>query len=228
MSGYLRNLAREVRRRDSPASEFEPRPVRDPTGILEPDARFEGTVESPVTPAILQNEPSRAATDAVDIERKPHAPETPQHHLEREIRMDTRESRVRPPIQVIAVPSARSPVKKVIDSARQATHHEEIVTFADASSKHCDEIPSPSGQPWPAERATSRAEWISVAVGPGPREPLGVVVPATPSAPDIHVSIGRIEVSALVGATATRPAPARQSTAMSLAQYEAKRRECTR
>jgi hypothetical protein len=224
MKGYLVNLVRAARRgRDGPG-EALPRPVRNPVAML--DATWppaESNDERAPLVAIRQDAGSTAAPTGHPAPTQDHArpgddivpfhahdrtqaPTAPVANLEIAGRREHASSdAVAPPPNT---PGGNAPWPSATVVSREPSEA------------------SPREQPWPAARAQARTEWKAAVTQPVPRA-APVAQPVT-ALPDIHVTIGRIEVRADLAAPAPKAAPPRRQPVMSLAQYEARRREGSR
>jgi hypothetical protein len=228
MSRYFRNLARQARRSDAIAGGGRPRPIRDPTSTIGLDP--EAVPPEADALAVAVHRAQRLAFDDGAAAREGVASPIPARAEEASPRrgdVPARPSetvhlheRARPAEPAVAAEPAGAP-ERTRQSDSSAVPVEAARQRATAS-----EAGSESRQPWPAERSIIRAQWAGVRAESRRAEVIAEPSRRESSAAEIHVSIGRIEVSAVAAALPARPVRGRRNTpTMSLAEYEAKRRD---
>lgn len=223
MKGYLVTVVRTARRgRDGPG-EALPRPVRNPVAML----------DSTLPPAEPNDE--RAPLEAIrqDTGSTAAPPTDPPAHAPGHVRPldDTLPWHARDLAQASIAPIANTVLARrredrPSDTATPPPHTASAPVPGPSATVASSEPSgaSPREQPWPAARAYARTEWKAAATLPVSRAAPGAPAQPVAALPDIHVTIGRIEVSADLAAPPPKAGPPRRQPVMSLAQYEAKRR----
>jgi hypothetical protein len=226
MKGYLANMVRTARRGQDGSGEALPRPRRDLLALFDSTPSLDGP----------DHESTRVAANRQDAGPGAAAPAVRAAAAQPEVLPGGAAARhsAHDGAQAAAAP-ATNPMAAVRHD--EAPRH--VLTLRDphdvsapspdaAAAPREPSAAAPREQPWPAARAQALGEWRAAAAPSAVRAASGGMPQPVAALPDVHVTIGRIEVSAELAAPVNRSTPPRRQTAMSLAQYEAKRRGATR
>ncbi|SAL81987.1 hypothetical protein AWB74_06121 [Caballeronia arvi] len=223
MKGYLANMVRSSRRGRDGSGEALPRPRRDLLALFDPAPPPAGTDDESMPVAASRRDAgpgaSAPAVRAAAAKARAHPGVVAEHHPAQE---EAQAQATNPIAAVRHEEGPRDAVTAQDQPGRGALWPEPATAPREASEA------TPRGQPWPAARTQAMSEWRAAATPSAVRTAPGALPPPVAALPDIHVTIGRIEVSAELAAPALKAVPPRRQPVMSLAQYEAKRREGTR
>jgi hypothetical protein len=235
MSGYFRNLARQARRFNSVAGVDRPHPIRDPTDALASDtgaaAPAGKTLPELGCPVVVHRPEGSAAAERAGAGAivAGRAPERSEQESPRFGSLPASASKA---VQSHAtIQPADRPIASAAQVSRPPLRSDALDAAVDAVRRAAATSEAPLSairQPWPAEHSIGGAEWSGARGESSRGEAIAGPSRSEEPAPEIHVSIGRIEVSTVTVVPPAKPPAAKRSNTMSLAQYEAKRRESRR